>query len=140
MGNYQITITGNYATIKNIRIIFWKKDYDLEYYSYKECKEKFIYRYSEQEFWVSNEYDKERCIFEWTNKHNNYLLKTVEEADISDIKWVENVELTSDNKSAELQNLIDMGEEQYNISLTTTTEDYLTELDYRLSLIELGLV
>ena len=60
--------------------------------------------------------------------------------DTSSYEWVDGVEIPSEYQYAQdyIDELLAMGEEEYKISLTTTTEDYLLDLDCRLSMIELG--
>lgn len=64
------------------------------------------------------------------------------ELDTSLYEWLDGIEIPVNYTCAQtfIDELIAMGEEEYNLSLTTTTEDYLFNLDYRLSLVELGLV
>lgn len=69
-------------------------------------------------------------------------ITNVESIDISDIEWLEGILMDEDYKSTPnkyIEYLLSIGKEAYEQSLVSTPEDYMTDLDYRLSLIEMGL-
>ena len=62
--------------------------------------------------------------------------------DISEVEWLENISIPEeyrDHPMDYIEYLVSIGEKAYKTSLVTTPEDYLTDLDYRISLLELGL-
>ena len=78
---------------------------------------------------------------DYVDKHQLLEITNVEKLDISDIEWMDGipVDKSYDSSSKYIEYLLSIGKEAYEQSLVTTTEDYMTDLDYRLSLIEMGL-
>lgn len=84
----------------------------------------------------------EKFKVDYIDKHALLEITNVESIDISDIEWLEGISIDEDYKSTPnkyIEYLLSIGKEAYEQSLVSTPEDYMTDLDYRLSLIEMGL-
>lgn len=72
-------------------------------------------------------------------KHKLLSVESAEELDNSDVAWIEGIELPKQTVLSDyVTELINMGEDGYKLSLASATENYLLDLDCRLSMIELG--
>lgn len=134
-----IVINGNVLSVKKYTLVFYVRDFDLFNYNYETCNNKGFFSYSTISL-QCNEQEKDNAIWNFHNKHSNYLLKEIIENDIEDILWLDGYILKTNSPKEEILSLIEMGEEMYLKSAQNTNESYLVDLDYRLSLIELGLV
>lgn len=79
---------------------------------------------------------------DFVDKHSLLTIKNTEAIDISDIEWMDGIPVDAAYKSTPtkyIEYLLSIGKEAYEQSLVSTPEDYMTDLDYRLSLIEMGL-
>ena len=78
---------------------------------------------------------------DYIDKHQLLEITSVEKLDISDIEWMDRIPIdrSYDSSNKYIEYLLSIGKDAYEQSLVTTTEDYMTDLYYRLSLIEMGL-
>lgn len=78
---------------------------------------------------------------DFVGKHANLDIVSVEPLDVSDIEWMDGIKIDSNvtDTLAYIKEIYNMGKEAYEQSLVTTTDDYMTDLDYRLCLLEMGL-
>ena len=78
---------------------------------------------------------------DFIDKHANLDIVKIEPLDVSDIEWMDGTPIDPDTADdyAFIEKIYNMGKEAYEQSLVTTTEDYMTDLDYRLCLLEMGL-
>lgn len=84
----------------------------------------------------------EKFKVDYIDKHALLEVTNIESVDVSDIEWLEGISIDEDYKSTPnkyIEYLLSIGKEAYEQSLVSTPEDYMTDLDYRLSLIEMGL-
>lgn len=125
---------------RTIKISRYKVTYYQHYDSYVEGVEANESTLNERYFKTAE--DAQGFIDRYLNKHKALEYVETIELDTSLYEWLDGIEIPSNYTCAQtfIDELVAMGEEEYNLSLTTTTEDYLFDLDYRLSLIELGLI
>lgn len=72
-------------------------------------------------------------------KHKLLSIESIEKFDNSDIAWIEGIELPKQTALSDyVAELINMGKDGYDLLLASATENYLLDLDCRLSMIELG--
>lgn len=77
---------------------------------------------------------------DYINKHANLNISSISPLDVSDILWMDGIEIEKDaNEHDYIKQIYEMGEDNYKKSLTATVDDYMTNLDYRLCMIEMGL-
>ena len=78
---------------------------------------------------------------DYIDKHSKLDIVSIEPLDVSDIDWMDGIPVDKSYQmnSDYIEYLLNIGKESYNKLLTSTVEDYMTDLDYRLSLIEMGL-
>ncbi|MDD6988784.1 hypothetical protein [Ruminococcus sp.] len=95
---------------------------------------------SVNERYFKTEADAEKFVTGYLSKHKALEYVETAEIDTSSYAWIDGIKVPDGYICAQdyIDKLMDMGEEEYNLSLTTTTEDYLLDLDCRLSMIELG--
>ena len=79
---------------------------------------------------------------DFVDKHAKLNITSITPLEVSDIEWLDNIPVADNylNKPMDyIEYLLSIGKEAYEQSLVTTPEDYMTDLDYRISLLELGL-
>lgn len=77
---------------------------------------------------------------DYVNKHANLSIVSIEPLDVTDIEWMDGIPIdNSVDYNVFIKKLYNMGEDNYKKSLTSTVDDYMTNLDYRLCMIEMGL-
>lgn len=73
-------------------------------------------------------------------KHKLLEVVTTEEYDNTEYEWMAGIELRTDDPNTEIRKIYSYGSlEAYEASLEESADAYMTDLDYRLSMIELGL-
>ncbi|MCC8170147.1 MAG: hypothetical protein LIO59_07315 [Oscillospiraceae bacterium] len=73
-------------------------------------------------------------------KHQLMEIVSKEEIDTSDYAWIEGIEPQTNNPQTEVPKIAAYGSlEAYEASLEEAADAYMTELDYRLSKLELGI-
>lgn len=76
---------------------------------------------------------------DYISKHKLLSIESVEELDNSNVAWIEGIELPKQTVLSDyVTELIEMGKDGYELLLASATENYLLDLDCRLSMIELG--
>ena len=81
---------------------------------------------------------------EWTEqlipKHQLYELVSDEPLDTSKYAWMDGIKLTSDNHAKEIAQIAAYGSiDAYNASTDEARDEYLLDLDCRISAVELGI-
>ncbi|MCC8161031.1 MAG: hypothetical protein LIO53_06980 [Oscillospiraceae bacterium] len=73
-------------------------------------------------------------------KHQLMEIVSKDEIDTSDYAWIEGIEPQTNDPQTEVPKIASYGSlEAYEASLEDAADAYMTDLDYRLSMIELGL-
>ena len=95
--------------------------------------------YDENTYYVNDEAYKE-----WTEqlipKHQLYELVLDEPLDTSEYAWMDGIKLTSDNHAKEIAQIAAYGSiDAYNASTDEARDEYLLDLDCRISAVELGI-
>lgn len=95
--------------------------------------------YDETTYYVNDESYKE-----WTEqlipKHQLYELISDEPLDTSAVAWMDGIELRTDNHAKEIAQIAAYGSmEAYTASLDEARDEYLLDLDCRISAVELGI-
>lgn len=98
--------------------------------------------YYEMILFAASDEDLEALKTAYINKHRRYVIHDIINIGQDDYMWMNGIEVSDSeiNEVKFVNDIANMGEEGYKTSLVTTQEDYMADLDYRLSLIELGLV
>ena len=83
-------------------------------------------------------------LYEWEvnriPKHKLMDIVSKEEIDISAYGWMDGIELKTGNRAKEIAEIASYGsKEAYEASLQETRDEYLLDLEYRISMMELGL-
>lgn len=92
-----------------------------------------------ERYFTSRE-EAEKFVTNYLNKHKALEYIETVAVDTSNYNWIDSIEVPKEYTCPQdyIDELLAMGEEEYKISLTTTTDNYLLDLDCRLSMIELG--
>ena len=95
--------------------------------------------YGENTYYVNDDSYKE-----WTEqlvpKHQLYELISDDPLDTSEYAWMDGIQLTSENHAKEIVQIAAYGSiDAYNASLDTARDEYLLDLDCRISAVELGI-
>lgn len=73
-------------------------------------------------------------------KHQLLEIVSKREIDISDIAWMEGIELRTNDRQKEIADIASYGSlEAYKASLPEVRDEYLLDLDCRMSMLELGI-
>lgn len=78
---------------------------------------------------------------DYIDKHAYMEIVSIEDLDVSDIEWMDGIKIdkTYNNPLNFISYILNLGKDLYYQQLNSSIENYALDLDYRLSLIELGL-
>ncbi|MCC8067709.1 MAG: hypothetical protein LIO59_00305 [Oscillospiraceae bacterium] len=92
-----------------------------------------VYKYYKAE-------DVDGYLEQYVAKHKLLEVVATEEYDNSEYEWMAGIELRTDDPNTEIRKIYSYGSvEAYEASLEEAADTYMTDLDYRLSILELGL-
>lgn len=92
------------------------------------------------ERYFKNADDAQGFVERYLSKHKALEYVETKEIDTSKYDWIDGIEIPSGYSCAQdyIDELLEMGEDGYELLLASATENYLLDLDCRLSMIELG--
>lgn len=77
---------------------------------------------------------------DFVDKHGDLEIVKIEPIDVSDIEWLDGIPIDPNvDELSYIEQLYSMGKESYEQSLIVTNDNYMTDLDYRICLLELEL-
>lgn len=126
----------NVATVYELngKIAFYKYKLTIRHYEGIEKNE-----YSDKSYYV-DEIGAEEWEVNLIPKHQLLELIAKEELDTSEYAWMEGIELKTEDTAREIAEIASYGSlEAYQASLQETRDEYLLDLECRVSMMELGL-
>ena len=122
-----------------IRISKYKVIYKQFYDSYVEGADADEPSLSERYF--KTEEDAQKFVVNYLSKHKALEYVETVKVDTSEYDWIDGIKIPNGYSCPQdyIDELLAMGEEEYKMSLAAATENYLLDLDCRLSMIELGI-